>query len=231
MSRNNKILLSTIVALCCIIITACSTQNKEVDNQVMDTSMETPEETSNTIESEPISEESIEESEVEEESIVEESSIVVEESSVIIEESSVVAEEPIVEEPESQVVIEEESSIIEPEPEYEETTPDWFMTLCAVVEAETHECNAGAKARIVHVVRNRVNSSEFPNSYLGVCNSGEFVQNWNIQQSTIEAVDTALNMADTTNGALFFCTCGSGCYASTHKEYLFTDDVGHHFWR
>lgn len=227
MSRKNKILLSMVFGLCTCAMTmgACSMPHR-ADDQVMETSMETPEstteevkqETSNTVQSEPISEESTEESE-------------------IVEESTEDIEEPIVEsveEPESQVVIEEEpetQEVIEEEP-YVETTPDWFMTLCAVVEAETHECNAAAKARIVHVIQNRIKSSEFPNDYFSVCNaSGQFVQNWNIQQSTIDAVNAALNMSDTTGGALFFCTCSSGCYASGNREYLFTDDVGHHFWR
>lgn len=108
---------------------------------------------------------------------------------------------------------------------------DEFMTICSVVEAETHGADMESKMRIACVIRNRVNDSRFPNSYYGVCTqANQFASRWDIDQSTIDAVNAALNGGDITGGALWFCTCSSGCWASSNATYLFTDSVGHHFW-
>ena len=108
---------------------------------------------------------------------------------------------------------------------------DEFMTICSVVEAETHGADMESKMRIACVIRNRVNDSRFPSSYYGVCTqANQFASRWDIEQSTIDAVNAALNGGDITGGALWFCTCGSGCWASQNATYLFTDSVGHHFW-
>lgn len=103
--------------------------------------------------------------------------------------------------------------------------------ICRVVEAETHGADAESKIHIVHVILNRVNSSSFPNSIIEVCDqSNQFTSRNDVEQSTIDAVYTALSMTDTTQGALFFHSsnltdtfCGA--------KYLFTDAVGHHFYR
>lgn len=108
---------------------------------------------------------------------------------------------------------------------------DEFMTICSVVEAETHGADMESKMRIACVIRNRVNDSRFPSSYYGVCTqANQFASRWDIEQSTIDAVNAAFNGGDITGGALWFCTCGSGCWASQNATYLFTDSVGHHFW-
>lgn len=115
---------------------------------------------------------------------------------------------------------------------YTSAADDEFMTLCAVVEAETHGAGSDAKMRIVFVIRNRVLDGRFPSSYYGVCTqSNQFASRWDIEQSTIDAVNAALESGDTTGGALWFCTCSSGCWASDNASYMFTDSVGHHFWR
>jgi hypothetical protein len=106
-----------------------------------------------------------------------------------------------------------------------------FNTICRVVEAETHGADENSKIHIVHVILNRVSSSEFPNTIQGVCNqSGQFASRSDVEQSTIEAVNIALTVSDTTNGALFFCTC-KGCWADNNKEYLFKDTIGHSFYK
>lgn len=103
--------------------------------------------------------------------------------------------------------------------------------ICCVVEAETHGADMESKIHIVHVILNRVNSSNFPDNVIEVCNqSNQFASRSDIEQSTIDAVYTALSMADTTQGALFF---HSGDWVDTFfgANYLFTDDVGHHFYK
>lgn len=108
---------------------------------------------------------------------------------------------------------------------------DDFNAMCRIVEAETHGGDAESKMHIVSVILNRVNSSEFPNTIQGVCyQSGQFASRSDVEQSTIDAVNAALISGDTVQGALFFCTC-SGCWADTNKEYLFTDNIGHRFYR
>lgn len=139
-------------------------------------------------------------------------------------------------------IIEEVTS--EPEPSAETITTqlqtqsntteysnDDFNTICMVVEAETHGGDSESKIHIVSVILNRVNSPDFPNTIQGVCyQSGQFASRSDVEQSTIDAVNAALISGDTVQGALFFCTC-SGCWADTNREYLFTDNIGHRFYR
>lgn len=106
-----------------------------------------------------------------------------------------------------------------------------FYAICEVVEAETHGADTESKIHIVSVILNRVNSLDFPNTIQGVCyQSNQFASRSDIEQSTIDAVSIGLNSGDTVQGALFFCTC-KGCWADCNKEYLFTDDIGHSFYK
>lgn len=108
---------------------------------------------------------------------------------------------------------------------------DDFNAICRIVEAETHGGDTESKIHIVSVILNRVNSPEFPDTIQGVCyQSGQFASRSDVEQSTIDAVNAALIGGDTVQGALFFCTC-SGCWADCNKEYLFTDNVGHRFYK
>lgn len=104
----------------------------------------------------------------------------------------------------------------------------WYM--CQVVEAETHGCDQDSKVHVAHVIRNRVNSPLFPNTITQVClQPSQFVLRSDVEQSTIDAVNYALSIEDTTGGALFF---HSGGYTSTFSgaSYVFTDSCGHHFY-
>lgn len=118
------------------------------------------------------------------------------------------------------------------ESEQEIVYNDYIMTIASVVEAETKGQDMESKIHIVHVIRNRVNSSSFPNDYYSVCTAGnQFASRWDIEQSTIDAVNQGLAMEDTTGGALFFCLCKETCWLNgTSYQYLFTDSAGHHFW-
>lgn len=103
--------------------------------------------------------------------------------------------------------------------------------ICRVVEAETHGADTESKIHIVHVILNRVSSPSFPNSIIEVCDqSGQFASRSDVEQSTIDAVYIALSMPDTTQGALFF---HSGDWTNTfnNANYIFTDNIGHHFYK
>lgn len=140
---------------------------------------------------------------------------------------------PVPVEEESEEVPEESKESKESEePEQEVVYDDYIMTIASVVEAETKGQDMESKIHIVHVIRNRVNSSNFPNDYYSVCTAGnQFASRWDIEQSTIDAVNQGLAMDDTTGGALFFCLCKETCWLNgTSYQYLFTDSAGHHFW-
>lgn len=99
-----------------------------------------------------------------------------------------------------------------------------------VVECEVHGGDKESKMHVAHVIRNRVNSDLFPNDYYSVCTSpNQFCTRSDVEQSTIDAVNEAMSIGDTTGGALFFHSMeymdSWGGYA-----YIFTDNVGHHFY-
>ena len=144
-------------------------------------------------------------------------------------------EETVEETVEESIVVEEEIAeevVIEEEVEEFYYAEDEIMTIASVVEAETKGQDMDSKIHIVHVIRNRVNSEKFPNDYYSVCTApNQFASRWDIEQSTIDAVHTALAMEDTTGGALYFCLCKESCWLlGTSYQWLFQDSAGHHFW-
>ncbi len=113
------------------------------------------------------------------------------------------------------------------EPEYFEDIP-WVVY--EVVECEVHGGDKESKMHVAHVIRNRVWSDLFPNNYYDVCTAPyQFCIRSDVEQSTIDAVNEAMSIGDTTGGALFFHSMeymdSWGGY-----EYIFTDNVGHHFY-
>jgi hypothetical protein len=160
--------------------------------------------------------------------------VTIKENQILVEEIAEAAAsipEPVEEESEPEIIEEVIEEQIE-EPEQESSYSDEIMTIASVVEAETKGQDMDAKIHIVHVIRNRVNHSKFPNDYYSVCTANnQFASRWDIEQSTIDAVVQGLSMEDTTNGALFFCLCKESCWLNgTSYSYLFTDSAGHHFW-
>lgn len=113
------------------------------------------------------------------------------------------------------------------EPEYSGDIP-WVVY--EVVECEVHGGDKESKMHVAHVIRNRVWSDLFPNNYYDVCTAPyQFCTRSDVEQSTIDAVNEAMSIGDTTGGALFFHSMeymdSWGGY-----EYIFTDNVGHHFY-
>lgn len=112
----------------------------------------------------------------------------------------------------------------------EETSIDIPWVVYEVVECEVHGGDKESKMHVAHVIRNRVWSDLFPDDYYTVCTSpNQFCTRSDVEQSTIDAVNEAMRIDDTTGGALFFHSMewmsSWGGY-----EYKFTDNVGHHFY-
>lgn len=112
----------------------------------------------------------------------------------------------------------------------EEEIADIPWVVYEVVECEVHDGDKESKMHVAHVIRNRVNSDLFPNDYYSVCTSpNQFCTRSDVEQSTIDAVNEAMATGDTTGGALFFHSMG---YSDSFNGYgyIFTDNVGHHFY-
>lgn len=111
-----------------------------------------------------------------------------------------------------------------------EQTYDIPWIVYEVVECEVHGGDKESKMHVAHVIRNRVNSGLFPDNYYDVCTEPyQFGSRSDVEQSTIDAVNEAMSIGDTTGGALFFHSMewmsSWGGY-----DYIFTDNVGHHFY-
>lgn len=151
----------------------------------------------------------------------------IEVKSVLVEE--VITEEITTEKATTEEEIAEEHPLTEvTNTEVQNTDVPWVVY--EVVECEVHGGDKESKMHVAHVIRNRVNSDLFPNDYYSVCTSpNQFCTRSDVEQSTIDAVNEAMSIGDTTGGALFFHSMeymdSWGGYA-----YIFTDNVGHHFY-
>lgn len=113
------------------------------------------------------------------------------------------------------------------EPEYSGDIP-WVVY--EVVECEVHGGDKESKMHVAHVIRNRVWSDLFPNNYYDVCTVPyQFGMRSDVEQSTIDAVNEAMSIGDTTYGALFFHSMDWMAEWGGYS-WKFTDNVGHHFY-
>lgn len=113
------------------------------------------------------------------------------------------------------------------EPEYSGDIP-WVVY--EVVECEVHSGDKESKMHVAHVIRNRVWSDLFPNNYYDVCTAPyQFGMRSDVEQSTIDAVNEAMSIGDTTYGALFFHSMDWMAEWGGYS-WKFTDNVGHHFY-
>lgn len=151
---------------------------------------------------------------------------------------TIIVEEPTTEEVITEEVSEETTTETEQikteeimiEEVSEEVSVDIPWVVYEVVECEVHGGDKESKMHVAHVIRNRVWSNLFPDDYYTVCTSpNQFCRRSDVEQSTIDAVNEAMRIDDTTGGALFFHSMdwmsSWGGYA-----YIFTDNVGHHFY-
>lgn len=113
------------------------------------------------------------------------------------------------------------------EPEYSGDIP-WVVY--EVVECEVHGGDKESKMHVAHVIRNRVWSDLFPNNYYDVCTAPyQFGMRSDVEQSTIDAVNEAMSIGDTTYGALFFHSMDWMAEWGGYS-WKFTDNIGHHFY-
>lgn len=122
-----------------------------------------------------------------------------------------------------------------PETIYDVFSEEEINKVCAVVEAETKGGDFLSKVNVASVIFNRYQDStyEFPDDLLSiVTEKNQFSKGRDdIEEPTILAVEYAYTIEDTTFGALWFNVEGCNSWASRNKEYLFTDEAGHEFYR
>ena len=101
------------------------------------------------------------------------------------------------------------------------------------VETETFGGTFLSKVNVAHVIINRAMDDEkFSSTLKGVVTTpGQFQYSKSaIDPLTIAACEYAAITSDTTNGALYFKS-GNKTDTFNGATYIFTDDVGHHFYR
>lgn len=124
---------------------------------------------------------------------------------------------------------------------YDRFSSDELWLLFQIVEAEvTGENNFDSKCNVASVIYNRLWSEHFPNDVISILTSPQqFSSYWDkrylqvqVTETTRLACEYAFEIGDTTNCALYFDGCGNNSWAlASGLTYLFTDQVGHSFYR
>lgn len=118
-----------------------------------------------------------------------------------------------------------------PETIYDYFTDSEIYLMERCIETETYGSNFEAKCNVASVILNRLRSPLFPNVVDKVIVPGQFAfGRKDITEDTILALEYAFMVGDTTNGALFFHS-NKKTNTFNGAEYLFTDNVGHHFYK
>lgn len=120
-----------------------------------------------------------------------------------------------------------------PERTEDHFTKEEINLICRVVETETYGADFLSKTHVASVIFNRMNSDKFPDDVTEIITAeNQFCYDrTNISLSTYYAVQYAYMIEDTAGGALFFNKSNCKSWASSHRQYLFTDNVGHSFYR
>ena len=131
-----------------------------------------------------------------------------------------------------QVVICYSDEIDPPETIYNYYTDEEVYLIQKCVETEAHDADFISKVNVANVILNRIESDRFPNTVQEVITSPkQFAYGRDeIANDTKEAVEFAFMFEDTTNGALFFQSVAP-FEKFNGASYIFTDDIGHHFYK
>ena len=130
------------------------------------------------------------------------------------------------------------SGYIEVQTIYDVFSVNEIETFSRIVESEVTGGDFISKVNVANVVLNRVENEQFPNTINEVVfqeyqfspvADGRFYS-VEVSESTILAIEYAYMFEDTTNGALYF-ESGNNFVHMAYAEYLFTDNVGHHFYK
>ena len=110
---------------------------------------------------------------------------------------------------------------------------DEIYLIQRTVETECYGGDFLSKTHVASVIINRLydSKSRFGCSITSIITSpNQFAYyRTEIDQTTIEAVDYVLTCGDTANGCLWFHSYND--FGSFYGEYIFSDDIGHHFYR
>lgn len=110
-------------------------------------------------------------------------------------------------------------------------TPEDFEYYCRTATAEIRGGTQEQISNVVNVIRNRVKSEKFPDTVKAVCTSkSQFVVAKYVAKGLDKKILKALQEEDTTNGALFFCTC-ENCKVAKSKKFVKEDGSGHSFYK
>ena len=108
-----------------------------------------------------------------------------------------------------------------------------ILLIYSVIETETYGADIESKTNVACVILNRINhpTNRFGDSVKDVITSpNQFAYfRKNISDTTIQALENAF-ACDTTQGALFFKS-GKKTKTFNQATYIFTDTVGHHFYK
>lgn len=122
-----------------------------------------------------------------------------------------------------------------PETIYDYFTPSEIEMIARVVETETFGGTFLAKCNVSSVIFNRYNDETgiFPDTISEILHQeNQFASNkTNISASTIHAMEYAFSIEDTTGGALWFNTENCNSWAERNRQLIFTDEVGHKFYK
>jgi len=116
--------------------------------------------------------------------------------------------------------------------------------LYKIVESECTDGDTDSKINTTHVIFNRVMHDQFPDTIKTVIfqrnafspiNDGRYF-NIEVSQSTIKAVNAALNGLDTTQGSTFFMVPSDSApknvaWFNNKLEFVFEDSIGHNFYK
>ena len=135
-------------------------------------------------------------------------------------------------------IVEKYSDVLgQPENIYDCFSNDELNLLFRIVEAEATEGGFLEKANVASVIFNRLGNDAFGNTLDEILVQSQFsplrdgrAYQVEITEDTILACEYAFMIEDTTSGAIYFESEDSNVHAS-YAEYLFTDKVGHKFYK
>lgn len=111
-------------------------------------------------------------------------------------------------------------------------TPEEIYLIQRCVETETYTADVNSKMNVASVIFNRYKDGRFGENISEIItNAGQFAYHrTEISKETIEAIEMVWEYGDTTDGALYF---HSNPKTDTFNgaSYLFTDQIGHNFYK
>lgn len=110
--------------------------------------------------------------------------------------------------------------------------------LYKIVEAEvTGRGKFESKANVASTIFNRLDNELFPNSLQEILTSPtQFSSYWDGRYNQVEVLEETIQACEyayefRTTDALFFDSCNGTSWAASSREYLFTDEVNHNFYK